>query len=1117
VTLAIADNPGGGTISGSLTQSTSSGIATFSNIRIDKSGSGYTLSASASGLTSATSAGFNITHGAATRVGFVAQPQDVVAGTALRAVSVAVQDDNGNTVLNSTATIEMAMGSQNPCCQNLGGTVLVQAVNGIATFSNLRLSKAGTHSLNARIQGSTTFSVNSSTFTVSPAPASRLVFPQHINNFTAGGTVPNARVEIQDSVGNVVTSATNAIVLAIAAGPTGAVLEGTTTVNPVNGVATFSDLVLKKSSDRSPVQYQLSATTSGLTSGLSNNFNVNAGAPAKLVWLRSAATNAIRNGALSTPTGNPAVNLADQYDNETGSATSFSVTISHTGGTTGAVLGGTKTKSTDGGGFVSFDDLTLSQAGTGYRLVASATSLTSATGQPFDVAAFGTANKLGFIVNPSNAFGGQKNPALIQVAVQDFAGNTVSDHPATSINLHLNQNPGSAGIFGNLTVTTVSGVATFDSVVVDRAANGYVLGACVQPGCQFFGASTAFNVSVGAAAKLSWEPQQPPNTTGGVVFNPAPKVAVTDLGGNTVTSATNSITVSIKPGTGPSGAILSGTNPVSAVNGVATFSNLKIDKTGCYQLDAAATGLTLASSNGFCVNTGPAAKLAFTTEPSNTFVNAPLNPTNTVTVEIQDAGGNRLFESTANQTITLSIVNNPGGATLGGTVAVAAVNGSASFSDASLDKVGTGYTVRATATGLAADTSVAFNVSAFSTANKLVWKVGPANVVARTTLLPALELHVTDQWNNTVTSGTGSNATMHEMHFSQSPSNATLYGTKLKSAVAGVATYNDISLGLAGTNYRLRVCIDGPPVFGCYDTSPFDVASGVETVVSSVATPRAVATSGTTVVYGYQGGLATAPISTGVPTVIHNAGANEVHTLVVDGTDVYFIEGGSGGAVKKVPLAGGTVTTLVASSGANIASGSLAVDGSYVYFAQVVTGGDASYNIVRVPKGGGATQVIYNNGLGGSAATAFAYDGSTNLFVNRTNGEFVRVNTSTLASTPFCCTANPSSVNRMLVAGGIVYATNGAGNIARMTTGGGFQGDIVGGQGNIMGLAIGTDFLYWVEDIGTSSNVKRIQLASPNAQDVISSGVPGWSIWVDGNKVYWTESQAGGRIARAPR
>jgi hypothetical protein len=61
VTLAIGTNPGSGTLGGTKTQAAVNGLATFSGLSIDNAGSGYTLTASSTGLTGATSSSFNIT------------------------------------------------------------------------------------------------------------------------------------------------------------------------------------------------------------------------------------------------------------------------------------------------------------------------------------------------------------------------------------------------------------------------------------------------------------------------------------------------------------------------------------------------------------------------------------------------------------------------------------------------------------------------------------------------------------------------------------------------------------------------------------------------------------------------------------------------------------------------------------------------------------------------------------------------------------------------------------------------------------------------------------------------------------------------------------------------
>src|SRR5438874_13202029 len=97
------------------------------------------------------------------------------------------------------------------------------------------------------------------------------------------------------------------------------------------------------------------------------------------------------------------------------------------------------------------------------------------------------------------------------------------------------------------------------------------------------------------AAKLAFI-VQPSYAVAGAASTPAVQVAVQDAQGNTVTTATTSVTVAI--GTNPASGALSGTTTVAAVNGVATFSNLSIDTAGNgYTLTPSATGLTGATTS----------------------------------------------------------------------------------------------------------------------------------------------------------------------------------------------------------------------------------------------------------------------------------------------------------------------------------------------------------------------------------------------------------------------------------------------------------------------------------------------------------------------------------------
>ena len=72
VTVALVNNPGGATLSGTTTVAAVDGDATFYDLSLDKTGTGYTLAASVSGgaLVAPTSAAFDVAPGPATQLEF---------------------------------------------------------------------------------------------------------------------------------------------------------------------------------------------------------------------------------------------------------------------------------------------------------------------------------------------------------------------------------------------------------------------------------------------------------------------------------------------------------------------------------------------------------------------------------------------------------------------------------------------------------------------------------------------------------------------------------------------------------------------------------------------------------------------------------------------------------------------------------------------------------------------------------------------------------------------------------------------------------------------------------------------------------------------------------------
>src|SRR5438132_12927274 len=78
VTVALGNNPGGATLSGTTPVAAVSGVATFFDLSLNKTGTGYTLTASASGFAPVTSAAFDITPGTATQLSFTQQDRKSV-------------------------------------------------------------------------------------------------------------------------------------------------------------------------------------------------------------------------------------------------------------------------------------------------------------------------------------------------------------------------------------------------------------------------------------------------------------------------------------------------------------------------------------------------------------------------------------------------------------------------------------------------------------------------------------------------------------------------------------------------------------------------------------------------------------------------------------------------------------------------------------------------------------------------------------------------------------------------------------------------------------------------------------------------------------------------------
>jgi hypothetical protein len=210
----------------------------------------------------------------------------------------------------------------------------------------------------------------------------------------------------------------------------------------------------------------------------------------------------------------------------------------------------------------------------------------------------GVTNVTHFSVSaPSTSTAG--SPFDVTVSALDASNHVVTNYNGT---IHFTTSDGNHVLPADYTfVAGDNGIHTFASGVTLRTA-----------GSQTVSVNDTVNTSVTGSATVSVSPaapdhllfgQQPTNTGVGATITPAVTVQIVDAFNNLVTSDnTDQVTITI--GTNPSGGTISGTTIVMVNAGLATFSNLSINRAGNgYALAASSGGLTGATSTSFNITT----------------------------------------------------------------------------------------------------------------------------------------------------------------------------------------------------------------------------------------------------------------------------------------------------------------------------------------------------------------------------------------------------------------------------------------------------------------------------------------------------------------------------------
>ncbi|MCX8529951.1 MAG: hypothetical protein ORN27_07800, partial [Rhodoluna sp.] len=490
------------------------------------------------------------------------------------------------------------------------------------------------------------------------------------------------------------------------------VIIGTGYADAVNGVATFSGLGLGGTvSTDYTISYGISIVGAGgntITLSVSQaSLQITHGAPASLSVTGSATAKSA--AALSTQ---PVVTVLDAYGN---TATTFSGQIVASG--TG--LTGTKTK-TLVSGVADFAGLGLTLTGTSgnYSIAfklqdATPADVAGVTGSKTIALTYGAVTQVSLTTSAANANSRQVFGTQPVITLLDSAGNTVADST-----LGVEAVVSGATLGGTTTVNAVGGVATFTNLKLTGTSATYTIEyrlalttsvKTTQSIQLAYGTATQLSVSTPAAG-----------FTNRVAFTTQPIVSVLDADGNLVSNSTASVAVTSSTG---NGAVLSGTKTLNAVNGLVSFSDLKLTgAVGSYTFTFASTGLTSATQT-ITLLPGTATKLGINTAAAGA-VNAVVFTTQPK-VEVQDADGNVVTGSSAS--ISVALVEST--ATLAGTSSATASSGVATFVGQKLTGTVGSYTLRFTSTGLTSlDSSVTLT---FGAAHHLQIETGVAGVANR--------------------------------------------------------------------------------------------------------------------------------------------------------------------------------------------------------------------------------------------------------------------------------------------------------------------------------------------------------------------------------------------------
>jgi len=850
VALAITSGTpatgGPGTLSGTLTKSAVNGVATFSNLSIDKDGNAYTLTATSSGISNGTSGTFNITSGgvSASKSTVVASPTSVTAdGTTTSMITVTLLDTNSNPVSGKTVTL--AAGSGSSTITTVNGTT---NSSGQATFTvKDTVAQAVTYTATDTTDSNLVIT-QTATVTFMAGTATKLAFTTQPGGGTGGAAwSQQPAVTVEDAFGNAVTSSSASIKLAQSSG------TFTCTINPLaasSGVATFAGCEMNQAGSG----YTLTATSGGLTSATSSAFAITVGTAIQLAFT-TEPVGGIYSGAFPTQ---PVVTVEDAGGNKVTTSTA-PITLAIGTNPSGGTLSGCSSNPLGAtGGTATFSGCKISNvtSGTGFTLTAASSGLSTATSTPFDIT---TGAGL------SAPTVGAQSPNSVPKGGSSTYSISVSTSPTSACTASLTLTgtalpTGASGsfspsqlVFDATSPLTSTLTITTSSTTPAGTTSGVTVTATGSNGCTGTYPSSAFSLVVSAAVN-------PASATNSTVSASPASVAANG-------STTSTITVTLKDG---SNNLLSGkTVTLSAGSGSSTISAASgPSNSGVVTFtvkDATAEAVTYTATDTtdtITVTQKPivtftASKLAFITAPISTTAgtcssqiivqtldgsNNPTDPPSTATVALSSSSTGGTFYSNSGCTTPIS----------GNTVSIGTGASSASFWYQ--DTKAGSPVITAAATGGVTSSPTQTETVNVGTAAKLAFIQQPSTTTAGSAISPAVTVQVQDASGNVVATDSSTVAIAIS-------SGGNLTGTTSVAAVNGVATFSNLIPTAAGS-FTLSAT-DGS-LTGATSNS-FTVNQASQTITVTMAAPSsavygqqftvaATASSGLSVTYSSAGG-----------------------------------------------------------------------------------------------------------------------------------------------------------------------------------------------------------------------------------------------------------------------